>query len=269
MVVVADWRELYLYDLDFTEGEKATIFSAYFHPTVKLGDLVKHHPKPWFYNTELAAKAEWLVAEAQMQHPVRDTHRDLPILPPIDYAWLGQAIAFYKDAGYRYVEAPWAVSEESVAITCPKPEFTAKVEGLGALVGSSEQSFLHLDLSRQLGKGRFVACTPCFRLGDDYDALHFPTFMKVELYDNTATTDIGWKTMLADAYALAVRLGAPEDGLESEKTEEGFDLTLAGIEIGSFGWRRYQDHLWSYGTGLALPRFTQALEMHRALAARR
>lgn len=263
MVDVADWRELYLYDLDFTEHEKRVIFSAYFHPTVKLGELVKQHPTPWFYNDALSAKAAGLVAAAQRQHPCTP-RPELPSLPRIDYALLGEAVAFYEAEGYRYVEAPWAVSEESVAITCPRPEFTARVEGLGALVGSSEQSFLHLDLSGRLDRGRFVACTPCFRLGDAGDDLHFPTFMKVELYDNVATTPRGWKAMLADAFELALRLGAPKDALGLEATDEGLDLMLGGIEIGSFGMRCHENHTWSYGTGLALPRFTQALD--RALA---
>lgn len=199
------------------------------------------------------------IDQMKARYPVAPAHKDLPRLPRIDYALLGEALEFYETEGYRYVEVPWAVSKETVDITCPNPAFSAHVRDLGYLVGSAEQSFLHLDLNGKLGKTRFVACTPCFRLGDMEDDLHFPTFMKVELYDNTYASDTGWKAMLADAHELALRLGAPKAALTQEETAEGRDLMLGGIEIGSFGLRRHGDHIWSYGTGLALPRFSQAL----------
>lgn len=202
------------------------------------------------------------ITQMKARHPTPDVaaHKDLPRLPRIDYGLLGAALAFYETEGYRYVEVPWAVSKSTIDITCPNPAFAAKVDALGYLVGSAEQSFLHLDRAGALGHGPMVACTPCFRLGDAEDDLHFPTFMKVELYDNTCTDDTGWKAMLADAVELAIRLGAPKHALTQEATDEGRDLMLGGIEIGSFGRRQHGDHVWTYGTGLALPRFSQALE---------
>jgi hypothetical protein len=189
----------------------------------------------------------------------------------IDWTLLGRAVDFYKARGYTYVEAPWAVSEETLAITCPNPRFAARVDHLGALVGSAEQSFLHLDLAGDLGAGCFVACTPCFRLGDHGDGLHFPYFMKVELYRNDHDVMALFK-MLGDAGELYRELGAPADALQAPQTEEGVDITLNGIEIGSFGFRTHESadgslHHWTYGTGLALPRFSQALEVEGPNAA--
>lgn len=188
-------------------------------------------------------------------------HRDLPQMPRIDYGVLGEAFDLYVAWGYAPAEVPWAVSEQSVAITCPRPQYTARVAGLGSLIGSAEQAFLHLDHTGNLGKGRFVAVTPCFRLGDITDDLHFPCFMKIELYSNIGDAS-AWEAMLDDAEECARILGAPHQHLARERTEDGWDLTLAGIEIGSFGHRTH-DPLgldWCYGTGLALPRFTQALD---------
>jgi hypothetical protein len=238
---------------------------ARFGGAATLGEIDEVPERDW--SPESGPKRErWVgvllnaISQAKMRWPDR-THRDLPQMPRIDYGVLGEAFDLFVAWDYTPVEAPWAVSEESVAITCPNPQFTARVEGLGSLVGSAEQSFLHLDLAGKLGKGRFVAVTPCFRLGDAEDDLHFPCFMKVELYDNTGEQG-GWKALLADAWECARILGAPEDRLAQEATEEGRDITLGGIEIGSFG-RRARPDLgldWQYGTGLALPRFTQALD---------
>lgn len=235
-----------------------------FGGAVTLGELADTPEREW--SPESGPKRErWVgaaldaIEQAKWRWPDK-THRDLPQMPFIEYGLIGEAIEFFRAENYGAIEAPWAVSEESVGITCPNPQFTARVEGLGSLVGSAEQSFLHLDLAGKLGKGQFFAVTPCFRLGDVEDDLHFPCFMKVELYDNTGEQG-AWKALLADAWELAIRLGAPEAALAQEATEDGRDITLGGIEIGSFG-RRARPDLgldWQYGTGLALPRFTQAL----------
>ncbi|UTC29499.1 hypothetical protein BAMBUS_04200 [Brevundimonas phage vB_BpoS-Bambus] len=267
-----DWRFYRASDIEWPDYVRAQIHKRYglSAPLAHLND----QPLEAIDHAETGSpkQSRWVgvirneISQMRGRHPVITAHKDLPRMPRIDYALLGEALAFYEAEGYRYVETPWAVSKDTVDITCPNPEYAARVEGLGYLVGSAEQSFLHLDKDGAIGHGPMVACTPCFRLGDAEDDLHFPTFMKVELYDATYASDTGWKAMLADAHALALRLGAPEAALSQEKTDEGRDLMLAGIEIGSFGLRRHGDHIWTYGTGLALPRFSQALE--RALEGR-
>ena len=44
------------------------------------------------------------------------------------------------------------------------------------------------------------------------------------------------------------------------KTDEGYDLEINGIEVGSYG-ARYHAKIgwWAYGTGLAEPRYTTAM----------
>lgn len=183
-------------------------------------------------------------------------------LPMIDWMRLARAVEFYRQKGYRYIEAPWAVSAETSAITCPSPKFTAEVAGLGSLVGSAEQSFLQLQ-QEGLPEGYYMAVTPCFRLGDYEDDLHFPYFMKLELYLNIQEEGarvIAFMKMLQEAGELFRELGATKDNLQARPTEEGVDIELNGIEIGSYGLRESANLKWVYGTGLALPRFTQALQ---------
>jgi hypothetical protein len=45
--------------------------------------------------------------------------------------------------------------------------------------------------------------------------------------------------------------------IKIEKTKEGSDLTIDGIEIGSYGVRNHKNIIWVYGTGLAEPRFSK------------
>jgi hypothetical protein len=42
-------------------------------------------------------------------------------------------------------------------------------------------------------------------------------------------------------------------------TDEGYDININGIEVGSYGFREIGDFMWVYGTGLAEPRFSQAV----------
>lgn len=52
--------------------------------------------------------------------------------------------------------------------------------------------------------------------------------------------------------------------LNKDKTEDGYDinLTVDGeiIELGSYGIRHHKSVLWAYGTGVAEPRFSSALD---------
>lgn len=46
-------------------------------------------------------------------------------------------------------------------------------------------------------------------------------------------------------------------------TEIGLDLELGGIELGSYGYREHNDLKWTYATGLAEPRFSQAVALQK------
>lgn len=207
-----------------------------------------------------------VIARLKAEEPV-----DPPIFVPtnaMDWSLLGRAVQFYVSKGFVYTEAPWAVSRRAVEITCPNPQWTAAVDGLGALVGSAEQSFLYLATEHHLpaieaGQPGYVACTPCFRLGDTEDGWHFPYFMKVELFvPGNALLDLF--KFLQFAGECFRELGADVDMLKTVQTDQGVDILLNGYEIGSFGLRKHECEdgrmvEWVYGTGLALPRFSQAL----------
>lgn len=200
----------------------------------------------------------------------------------IDYNLVQMAVADYQLEGFEYLETPWVVSEEALKVTLP-----ADKEGYQLhkcipydhpilptqipywLVGSAEQGFIQLMLEGKLSKGKYCSAGPCFR-DDKPDEWHHPYFFKVELIDylpekpdvlsmlNAAKFQLEQMAQIIVAsqdYARSI----PSFTLEVVPTEEGHDLMLDGIELGSYGLRKYQNHTWVYGTGLALPRFTQAI----------
>lgn len=195
----------------------------------------------------------------------------------INWARIGRAIEYYKSKNYQYIEVPWVVEQKYREITYPfQIAFTTKY---GDLVGSAEQSFLamHFELLRDKTKWspftclpgksqKFVACTPCFRDHQPEDNYHMPYFMKVELFELISCTygnDLGNKPeeMFYDAGHFFTSEGAFPEMI---KTDEGIDWFVAGIEVGSYGQRKIIDenkivHCWNYATGLAEPRFSQAL----------
>jgi hypothetical protein len=180
--------------------------------------------------------------------------------PSIDYGLLGRAFDFYVSAGYTPIEVPWAVDDHHVAATLDSCSRTYMSEFAGnaidprtekTLIGSAEQGLLALDPAH----GRYVACTPCFRVEPTTDDRYQPWFMKVELFDNTGEDVSGM--MLNDAHIFMSAYA--KNWLSIVETPIGQDLELNGIEVGSYGFRSHPDYgSWSYGTGLALPRFDVA-----------
>lgn len=192
--------------------------------------------------------------------------------PLIDYTMLGMVVTKYKYFGYQYVEVPWVVSKKEIRATLPREfgyfeqmiEENVKSESScacasspsyssrGGLVGSAEQGFLALDLPA----GMYVGVSPCFRDERNIDMLTRPYFMKVELFSPGAQcVDVMVR------HASAVMSGLLDDGMiiHQKETQDGIDLMLGDIEIGSYGTRETSAHgVWSYGTGLALPRFSVA-----------
>lgn len=177
----------------------------------------------------------------------------------VDWRILADAMEFYRSAGYRIVELPWFQPDEVLMITCPTPERIVAASGIGGLVGSAEQAFVGLDMKGTLGKGRFVACTPCFRNEPTIDRLHRVGFMKVELYRNDFVHD----DAVAEMIDLASRFMAGAVGRVPIRrtTDEGFDLEIGGIEVGSYGRRAIPGLSWVYGTGAAEPRLSIAAEL--------
>lgn len=179
--------------------------------------------------------------------------------PTIDYALLGRAVHHYQSIGYEYVEVPWSVDQQTMLATCPDNSMTFMMEvsrfgeraPIRPLVASAEQGFLALDLP----PGQYVGCTPCFRVEEKHDLFTQPWFMKVELYDNRDDPDFGEVLMDATLFMQSVTANP----VVPIATDIGFDLTIGGIEVGSYGVRSVDGFRpWAYGTGLALPRFSTA-----------
>lgn len=190
----------------------------------------------------------------------------------INYKRLADALEFYQGCGYRYIEAPWFVPRWAIKTTCPHPESVPDILPDQVFVGSSEQSFVYLDAKGLLGKGKFVACTPCFRPGDEDGALHQQLFMKIELYQNDLVSLIARDRLLGDA-ARFMTGHCGKNVLRSEdvesfdsppglKTTATRDILLNDIEVGSYGLRGYGSLAWVFGTGLAEPRFSAALDYY-------
>lgn len=179
----------------------------------------------------------------------------------INWRLLSDALAHYGGRGYQYVEAKWIEEQRFVDFTAPSREFVMSVEGHGDLVGSAEQSLVAMTARGEIGPGWYMACTPCFRNETWPDDLHHFYFMKVELFRNIQVGTVAADDILETAMEFFTR-NVPEEfrnRLSVEFTPQGCDITLGGIEIGSYGHRSVNGISWVYGTGLAEPRFSTAL----------
>lgn len=171
----------------------------------------------------------------------------------IDWQLISEAMTYYKEMGFTEIVVPWHVREEISNITCPSPDKAYPFED-GVLVGSAEQSLIQMGIEGKLQSNvPYVTCTPCFRNEHELDRFHQKYFMKVELF-------------IWDEYAVASLMNAAKTFFRTKTKNEiypvvtgtnGLDLEIAGVEIGSYSFRRHGDVRWTCGTGLALPRFSK------------
>ncbi len=189
---------------------------------------------------------------------------------PTEIRWdlVAAARSWYSRWGYRYVEAPWIVTQKAIKVTLPPgrcgyslghPEYSP-----GFLVGSAEQAFLQMMFDGQLPAGKYFAAGPCFRDEDKVDDLHSRSFFKVELIhvieDKQTFEDVDDDSVY-DLMSTCKRFFEDRCGQLTSVVPTGhmmYDIELGGVEIGSYGLRTYENHKWVYGTGLALPRFSIA-----------
>lgn len=179
-------------------------------------------------------------------------------------AWrrISKALDFYTGKGFQFIDLPWHVPHDIAGITCPTEERMFHLREYGVLVGSAEQSFIAAQKSGALSEGRFVAVSPCFRNeGADRDNLHALYFMKVELYSTLSMRkgEDAELALIAKEFMLSERGIVFYPSIDLVETQEGFDLEIGGIEVGSYSSRRHEDMAWTCGTGLAEPRFSMAL----------
>lgn len=181
---------------------------------------------------------------------------------PIDWNLINSAIRYYRKCGYKYIEVPWIVHESVNKMTLPNNVSSLTIENKGSLIGSAEQGILSLVVNNQLEKGKYVACSPCFRNEPKLDRLHQTYFMKVELYNDLDVNENTVSSMIqtVENFLLSEFENIRRYNIIKEKTNYETDILLNGIEIGSYGIRTINAHSWVYGTGLALPRLTLAME---------
>lgn len=188
----------------------------------------------------------------------------------INWKRISEAIEFYKDLDFDYVEVPWKVSVDSAKVTCPSSDGLLEMTGDLVLIASGEQGFIELDRNKMLpwpNSGiNYVTCTPCFReIDGGRSNIHHPYFMKVELYSlckNETTANDTAKRLMSHAQSFMKKYTGTKT-TKIVETTDGWDLELAGIEVGSYGYRHHDKiGYWAYGTGLAEPRYSQALEFY-------
>ena len=156
----------------------------------------------------------------------------------------------YYSQYFDYINAPWEVPEEVIAITCN----TNKGSGL---VGSGEQSFIELMLRGELEEGNYYTCTPCYRPEDATNRYREKMFIKIELIKYLKVCPEELVHLAGQCFEHLV--GGGED-IKKVYTSEGIDILYKGVEIGSYGVRAYKKHYWTYGTGIAEPRLSRLME---------
>lgn len=184
--------------------------------------------------------------------------------PEINWNLLSKSQQFYSNKGYQYCEVPYLIPEEYGKITKPHEDRSFVLsnhlfqEQNQELLGSAEQGFIYLIYQNLLPNKKLYSITPCFRTEKYDNQFHLPWFMKCELFHLSNNID-DCIIMLKDAFEFYTQIIDKNDSLDIVKTSETtWDINLNNIEIGSYGFRDIPNHIFIYGTGLALPRFSVA-----------
>ncbi len=172
----------------------------------------------------------------------------------IDYGRIDRSIKYFEVEGISRIESPWTVTKAVSAITKPPGKVDWEIVGKDkVLVASGEQSFLYLYMKGFLPKGRFQTITPCFR-EEVFDVTHTKYFIKNEIIITDTVNDDTLMWLIRKCKSFF------EKELKKDvlivKTEDGYDLEVDGIEIGSYGMRKCDYLEWIYGTACAEPRMS-------------
>lgn len=190
----------------------------------------------------------------------------------IDYNKISAAVTYYTYHGYEYIDVPWLISPHVASITAPPRCYRYLVNGYNTpetaqeLPASGEQSLLEIR-STLKNDHKYVCVTPCFRDELQYDDKTREWFIKVELMwvkSNPDTFDL--PMLIVDALEFFRKY---DKSVYYVKTEIGWDININGHEVGSYGIREYKGFKWIYGTGVAEPRLTYALQNKREFTTHR
>jgi hypothetical protein len=199
-------------------------------------------------------------------------------------ARLMDAREYYEKCGFKFIDVPWAVGRDAILMTRPPwvegEPFSYEAGGNRLYpVASAEQSFLQMQMDAiaagQPMTGSFCAITPCFRNEPVLNDLHQPYFMKLELisWDKTTFEDLNKMIAGARLYIENDEAGLWVDVIQNTDPDpigvaQAYDIVtnLQKIELGSYGIRQHPNvGRWVYGTGLAEPRYSYAIEVETAL----
>lgn len=175
----------------------------------------------------------------------------------------------YFSSKYNIVDVPYIVDVDVSNTTKPIWADNLHHSKDKVYIASGEQSFIQLMKEGKLPYGRSMCLTPCYRDESILDDLHLKMFMKLELiyfpdpnlWQNTnlakISTELKVIEILQDALEFYERYS---DNIEVVEVDENqLDIYINGIEVGSYGLRETEYGNFVYGTGLALPRFNQAI----------
>lgn len=178
----------------------------------------------------------------------------------IDYKIIQKSIDFFEEKGFSRIEVPWLVTESVDSITRPEGVEPYVVQSKNKnLIASGEQGFLYLYLKEYLTMGKFQTTTPCFR-NDVFDLTHTKYFIKNELIQTIDVNQSNLELMVDNSKKFFQSLF--NHPVEIEKTVDGYDLTINGTELGSYGIRECEFLKWIYGTGCAEPRTSRLIRKY-------
>lgn len=176
----------------------------------------------------------------------------------IDAQELAVAQEYYAKNGFLDTQTPWLVGEQAYMSTCP-PDAPLWRSPLGLFhVASAEQGFIEMMIDGEPIPKWAQSTTPCFRAEPEFDAIHKPYFYKLELYSAVASKEEALR-LLGCAKKFFASLGAETVTVQTSETSWDLNHRRTGIELGSYGYRSFKTHKWTYGTGLAQPRLSYVL----------
>lgn len=190
-------------------------------------------------------------------------------LPPKAASNLAATLEHWlQNEGCEFAQLPWVTGEKYLSATRP-PHVRDPREFLtdhGGLLASGEQAFLQLLDEGRLVEGKcYIGWTPCFRREPCYDELHHFYFLKAELFSSPDEDPrIVREKFICGSYSwfreLLCGLGIwNRCDLRVERVNEAQqDITLNGVEVGSYGIRVFEGRPIVYGTAMAEPRFSTA-----------
>lgn len=184
---------------------------------------------------------------------------------------LAHAQKYYESEGFKEIEVPWIVSQDADD-SCRPPDrepirvLCNSIRHRGSrLPGSGEQGFVQMMLDGNLPPGKYQTFTPCFRDEAVIDLTHQSCFLKLELIiiwggEKHAPTDRRPAGIMNVARDFMSRWGVETRLIHHDGEIDLVADAMFGepLELGSYGTRSWKGNMWTYGTGLAEPRFSLA-----------